>query len=821
MMKPLVLMTGLLISAAASVWVGADGDLADPDVRGYWRFDGPPEAGLPDVSGQANHGIVHGPVARVEGPHAGAFRFNGTDTWVEIPYSPTLTPEQSMVVEVWLRPETVDGRQTIVGRYEEENDRRSFRLSIQDGQVVLDYSGSGRSDYLGTGGGLRSEQRLAPGQWNHVVLSYDGRFFGFLINGRSDRAFVGLPNPWHPAVPRICQAESPLQIGRHFDGREGSSYYRGDIGSLRITMPEFPAGPTRSAWEETPLAENALNNLVRRLLEKDAPGAGAYEFANPAEGWVFLAVTGLVGDEQARLRLGGVPGEIVLEAENRWEAMRRLPAGSYDLELALAGDHPPGRLTVRRIPELLYTKYTGTPDWEWHKRHVLHSVNICVSRAEILSGITHLDGPLPILPRPPVGHEVIPEVVEWVNSGREWLVQRTSLRSPWFGLTYLDSYEKWRPSYEDPYSGTIIDEIASNSDYEKLEHWTAVINQLRREFPDKRTYIWAAGFEQCATNNIFFNALFANDGRVVYERYLSTQSTEEDAWEQIHRMFVEPMRQVGWAFPGIQRQMIWSPSTWSGPHVTEDVNPHVDYKVFLDMQFHTLATHPVFRDLAGIAPWSADLADREIIRWLGALYRHYGIEGRTDRLSEEHGYSYTLDHLENPGFEMGMEGLDVEAAEPGTVGIGEVSDEMRPATYRVGPRGQSYLWMQRTERAPNRVRQTIRNLRPGQPYAIRLYSADLGDLSAELEAPHAVSVNVRGGEIIAEESAREVCRSSSARGGEPLYFSSFFIAFRAESETAELEITDWADDQTPGGPVGQRLSLDFNQVKPLYMGVDG
>ena len=818
MKKALVLMAGVLVLATVGV---CGGQPAGPEVRGDWSFDEETEGGLPDLSGQGNHGTVYGPVSRVEGRDAGAFRFNGADTWVEIPFSPTLMPNRSMVIEVWLRPETVGGRQTIVGRYEEETDRRAFRLSIQDGRVVLDYSGGGNSDYLGVGAGLRSDQRLVAGQWNHVVLTYDGRFFGFRINGRIDRAFVGLPNPWHPAVPRIFQAEAPLQIGRHFDGSEGRDYYRGEIDSLRISMPEFPDKPTRSAWEDTPLADNALNNLVRQLLDADAPRPGAHEFANPAEGWVFFAVTGLDGDDKARLRLRGRSGAIVLQASNRWEAMRRLPAGSYDLELALAGDGAPTGLTVRRIPELLYTKYTGIPDWEWHKRHVLHSVNICVSRAEILSRIRRLDDPLPIVPRPPPGHTVIPEVVEWVNTGREWLVQRTSLRSLWLGLTYLDSYDKWRPSFEDPYAGTIIDEIASNSDHEQLLHWTGVIDRLSREFPRKRTYIWAAGFEQCSSNNIFYNMLFGNGGRVVYERYLATQTTEEEAQEQIDRMFVEPMRQATWPFPGIQRHMIWSPSTWSGPHVTEDVYPDVDYKVFLDMQFHTLATHPVFRDLAGIAPWSADLADREIIRWLGALYRHYGIEGRTDRLSEKHGYSYKLDHLANPGFEKGMEGLDVEAAEPEAVGIGEVPDEMRPAPYYVGPRGKSYLWMQRSGEAPNRVGQTIRNLEPGKYYAIKLYSADLGDLAAEIKTPHAVSIHVRGGEIIEEEGAREVCRSYTARGREPLYFSSFFVAFRAEGETAELEITDWADEETPGGPVGQRLAIDFNQVKPLYMGVDG
>ena len=85
---------------------------------------------------------------------------------------------------------------------------------------------------------------------------------------------------------------------------------------------------------------------------------------------MFLAVTGLgARDQQARLRIRGLPEEVVLEASNRWEAMRRLPAGRHRVQLALTGDRVPDRVTVRRIPELLYTQDTGTPDWEWHERH--------------------------------------------------------------------------------------------------------------------------------------------------------------------------------------------------------------------------------------------------------------------------------------------------------------------------------------------------------------------------------------------------------------------------------------------------------------------
>ena len=39
---------------------------------------------------------------------------------------------------------------------------------------------------------------------------------------------------------------------------------------------------------------------------------------------------------------------------------------------------------------------------------------------------------------------------------------------------------------------------------------------------------------------------------------------------------------------------------------------------------------------------------------------------------------------------------------------------------------------------------------------------------------------------------------------------------RADSPTARLTISDWADERTPGGPVGQELMHNFIQVQP-YM----
>lgn len=41
--------------------------------------------------------------------------------------------------------------------------------------------------------------------------------------------------------------------------------------------------------------------------------------------------------------------------------------------------------------------------------------------------------------------------------------------------------------------------------------------------------------------------------------------------------------------------------------------------------------------------------------------------------------------------------------------------------------------------------------------------------------------------------------------------------FKAKETTAKLTVTDWQDDQHPGGPIGQELMFNFVEVQP-YLG---
>lgn len=810
----MLLMVLLLTAPACPAQVSEH--VPGPDLRGEWRFDGGPADMLRDSSTYRNRGTAHGPLRRVTGREGGAFQFNGRNAWVEVPFSPSLalknktapetvvdgevefiTAQQvpGLMVEVWLRPATLKERQGILGRYEDKDDRRSFRLSVEDGHLVFDHSHDG-SDRGEVGGGLISNQRLVADEWNHVLVSYDGHFISFTINGRRDGAFM--------YTRGIYAAEAPIQIGRHYDGTEGSEYFQGAIDSIRIAMPEFPPTSPHAPWEEEPPASGALNNLVRLLLDEASPKDGDYAFANPMEGWVFFTVTGAGrAGGQVRLRIEGLSDEIVLNTENGWEAMRRMSAGSYRMSLSQEGDWRAERLVVRRIPELIYTRHGYGPfDWDFLSQHVLHSTNIVVS------------GP------PPKDDK--PLITQWTDAGRQWIIERPA--GYWGGeKEWGESHDRWKRGFQHPHRGTIADEFGPRYDFQAFLTWSDIVHRLGREVPGSRFFAYVFGFEQYPSNHPFINAVLQNNGLVVWERYLGEQPNEAAAKAAIEQAFVEPMRRAGNVFPAVQQQTIICPSIWIGRRpLSNEHYPDVDYKVFLDMQFQGLATHPAFRDLAGIGPWTSGYADREIVRWLGALFRHYGIEGRTDLLSEQYGYRYQPNHVENAGFEKREQGLDLQPAERDTIGIGRTKDvpelAINATAIEIAPRGEHYLWMQRSARGPNRVTQQVRNLAQGEYYSVKMYTADLGDFKTAPETPHAVSINLSGGEIVEDESERVVVEGRRRHVSGSVYFTHFFIVFRATDSVAELEITDWAEEEDPGAAIGQKLYFDFLQVQPCYMG---
>ncbi|MDD5708179.1 MAG: hypothetical protein PHR35_19850, partial [Kiritimatiellae bacterium] len=120
----------------------------------------------------------------------------------------------------------------------------------------------------------------------------------------------------------------------------------------------------------------------------------------------------------------------------------------------------------------------------------------------------------------------------------------------------------------------------------------------------------------------------------------------------------------------------------------------------------------------------------------------------------------------------------------------------------VVPGADECVSMRRSDKGPNRLTQTIKDLQPGRLYSVSFYSDDPGKTMTG--SRHAVSMAIERGEILPALSAQTP----------QIDLNRHFTVFRAKADTAVLTISDWKDDATAGGPVGQTLRYDFVQVQP-------
>ncbi len=134
--------------------------------------------------------------------------------------------------------------------------------------------------------------------------------------------------------------------------------------------------------------------------------------------------------------------------------------------------------------------------------------------------------------------------------------------------------------------------------------------------------------------------------------------------------------------------------------------PNVDYHVWMDRQMNVVANHPVLADLAGLNWWTSLLADEETVRFVGKLYRHYAIEGKTEMLTRD---PLFLTHIQNADFEKGLDGWTLRPAEEGTIEAksfpryGRIEGRYMGLGRPADPEhiGDTFLWMKRSEKGPN------------------------------------------------------------------------------------------------------------------------
>jgi len=874
------------------------------DLAAHYAFDEGRGSVVRDVSGNENHGEVHGATfVRVGSGHA--LSFDGKDDYVDCGNGPALDLRETVSLEAWVYPASLPSDHPgIVGK--------------GIGSYTIAHYVRGDCYFYISSGNQCAAATLIAGTWQHIVGTFDGRNLRFYVNGRpagtrtlaaktairrGKNFFIGSRAPWdgsrghsfHGIIDEVRVYNRPLseqEVRKHYEATRTAyglsiipiAYqFRGDIVSVldyrglgqarpgtTATVALVRAGQEQAAMRKTiaiaPGTEMAevtleaadlkpgeysvrgaiasasgeivtalpakvewpgsagakiLNNVVSELLNAAIPASPAEEanpFTNPRDGWVFFTFRPGAGEpERVALTLESADrtDEVALSrGKGRWEAMRHLPAGQY--HVGIAG----GRLIVRAIPEIIYSYHPTTPsvrpygpyDEVFMRKHIFPNVNCVVSR---IYGDIRGDRR---------------QLKRWKQAGKLWLAGRfdvLKIGGREFSAKGVLDYLLEDGEYDDPLlDGTIGSEFFSGDD-PKLRVWSQAVRQLHARFPGKKFYPWCGAFYSDRYGREFVQALRETGNKYAYERYLREQPTREQARLFLDTALTQTM--IKWrGIPGAERNLVICLGNFmTAPHETLNVNPQVDYKVFMDMQYNIIANHPAFRDLGGVMEYTAILGDKEYIRWAGKLWRHYCIEGRSDMLSARHGFTYALRHIRNADFDQGTDEWTLAPAEPDSMVVKHLAGfgYMQGRYPKTLGEGDHFMWTRRCANRPNALSQELKGLRAGKLYSVKMFTGDYGDFSAGLSAKKrlAVSIDIQGGDILPSESLQHahymVWKYHPPFTRDKCPWINFHVCvFRAKANEGRLVLSDWPTETSPAGPIGQELMFGFIEVAPYLEG---
>lgn len=548
------------------------------------------------------------------------------------------------------------------------------------------------------------------------------------------------------------------------------------------------------------------NNLCSELMnaaERGLLDAREIEFMNPRDGWCFFSLTGA-----ASVRLEGRE-QLLLSHGETVEAMRLLPAGRHRLTVSGA----PQQVLVRAIPALVYNCFPsqsmiapfGPNTWERLAQWTLPNTNMIESHS--------------------VEH---PEARQFVDWGRSWLLNRTA---PGLGASEVPGVEEmldcWRSALgwgTELLSGLQVDEYYPGVKDELLIN-TARSAALLAADPQFAGRLWIPFVVRMYGSDVaelFMKTTLAAGWPFSIECYIGELPTEAENRAQVQGTLRNEAERWEEAYPGSLRRAIFTIMYAYLPYCTTNRCPTGDFHIHLQTQMQVLATDPIYFGLWGVQPYRSNYVNEDILNCMGALLRHYCIEGSTEPLLSD---PYELRHVLNPDFD-GTEHWQLEPAEEGSIstdrfaGYGSLQGR-----YPWTSIGDSFLVMRRSAQRPNVVRQAITGLQPGRLYSVKLITGDHQDLLAgqSRDAACAVRLQVEGAQV---QEGAFAHRFYSARGPKPFNVREHpfrmvyhYLQFRATAATAQLSISDWASASEPGGPIGQETMFSFVEVQPVFEGI--
>ena len=527
---------------------------------------------------------------------------------------------------------------------------------------------------------------------------------------------------------------------------------------------------------------------------------------------------------------------IVHEGAGGSEAMRYVSKGAHTVQVECKGKISVETCVVKAIPELIHCGLGFNPEI---KSYGVYDLDFL--KTDILPNVTTLIVPNNINLSKTV-------VDDWHGQGKK-LVAEVGIDAQ--SKTAEDHFRFWSGFYDKaPFlDGIIVNEFIVNRpvaewaeltperrarmerERQQYEVYGEALKRLRADarFKNKMLYAYVGGSGKKLNQEIigtnFIRTIVDCGYRVALERYLHEMSSEQGSRSALET-FIDGIADWDAREPGVKRQMIIAFGLFSMPPGSINKQPNVDYHVWMDQQMNLAANHPVLANIAGLEWWTSTLADEETVRFVGKLYRHYVIDGRTNMLTKD---PLFLTHIQNADFERGTNHWTLHPAEQGSIApksfprYGRIEGRYMGLGRPADPEhiGDTFLWMKRSERRPNTFSQNIKDLQPGRLYSMKMFSCDYNDLISPKprkldEALKFIgSVVLEGVEVDAKQSFTEMY-SSSPEPKIPVWITYQWKVFRAKGTTAKLTVSDWPGAPEPGARFGQEQIFNFLEIQPYH-----
>jgi hypothetical protein len=561
-----------------------------------------------------------------------------------------------------------------------------------------------------------------------------------------------------------------------------------------------------------PPQEKWLNNLVSELAVLDIDGDLEYDLTAPRDGWIFLGFE--KAEETVKVFLdGGDKPVVVYRPDERLETMRYLAEGPHHLRIT--GVQGKNRLSIRTIKQLQlfplnafnddnrpanfparYFRY----DLPFYRKYLWPAVNTQLLQYEFA----------PLLPEQ--REECLERGIRLITSGN----------AKWEDPAAIEKSVR-EERFIEQYDGRALDEAGYWWGFDRQLSVAEALFNLA-DF-DKSVYLWMAKTRGHLYYPMVHRPLLAaasnagcGRGKMMMETYISN-SRDEKATEEYMMLLNDHVRFAEKCVPDAKSRMCFMLSgyiTLGGWDI--NIYPESDMKYAMDYFFWKFATDPELKGIYGLGCYDINGCDEERLRWVGALMRHYCVEGRTDRLADKYGFKCNPGHLKNCDFEQKLDDWDAAPAEPDSIAPWHKPNygilvQMRQ--IEEGSVGDHAALLVKSAKAPNKLSQTATGLIPGKKYSLFFVSADADDIDKpkEKKAPFVFQANISDATIVPElgyilKKPGDTKSRAQMRNHK--------IVFIPEKPEVTITFTDWEDDQTPGQPAAQKCVLNFVSLTPYF-----